>query len=205
MIFTPLSGDASEAYGQDVRRVAAAAGRDPDSIKILSQLMPVVAPTDVEAEEKWRLLQSKLHPDLARSVVEAMLAIDLSQFPLDEPLPELGKTNSIQGYRDAVLSFTKDGRKPTVRELIHEYRGPGTIVGSPATIADYMENQVDSGACDGFALLLQGCPEELNDFVDYVVPELQRRGRFRNEYDNATFRDLLKLGRPRNQFSQACE
>jgi FMN-dependent oxidoreductase (nitrilotriacetate monooxygenase family) len=203
LIFTPLTGEAGRAYRSDVLQIAERAGRKASSVKVLSQLMPVVGATDEEAERKWTWLQSHLDPDIARGVLEAMLAVDLSQFPLDEPLPDLGKTDRIQGYRDAVMSFTKDGRRPTLRELIRDFRGPGTVVGSPKTIADYMEREVDSGVCDGFALLLQGAPEELNDFVDHVVPELQRRKRFRTEYSNTTFRDMLGLERPANQFAAA--
>ncbi|WP_334171887.1 LLM class flavin-dependent oxidoreductase, partial [Sinomonas sp.] len=202
LIFTPLTGEAAVAYSKDIRKIAAEAGRDPSAIKVLSQLMPVVAPTDEEAQEKWLTLQRLLHPDIARGVIESMLGEDISGYPLDEPLPENGQYNGIKGYRDAVLSFRMpDGRKPTVRELIENYKGPGTVVGSPSTIADYMENEIASGACDGFALLVQGLPEELEDFVDLVVPELQRRGRFRTAYPQGTLREQLGFARPHNQFA----
>jgi N-acetyl-S-(2-succino)cysteine monooxygenase len=206
LLFTPLTGPAAVAYSNDVREIAAQAGRNPSSIKVLAQLMPVVAPTDEEAQEKWVTLQQLLHPDIARGAIESMLGEDISGYPLDEPLPETGEWSGIKGYRDAVLSFRMpDGSKPTVRELIENYKGPGTIVGSPSTIADYMENQVASGACDGFALLLQGMPEELEDFVDLVVPELQKRGRFRTAYGQGTFREQLGLARPENQFARTPE
>jgi hypothetical protein len=94
-----------------------------------------------------------------------------------------------------------DGRRPTVRELLTHYKGPGTVVGSPATIADYMENEIASGACDGFCLLVQGLPEELDDFLNLVVPELQRRGRFRTSYPAGTFREQLGFARPQNQYA----
>jgi alkanesulfonate monooxygenase len=202
LIFTPFTGEAAIAYSKEVREIAARAGRDPSAIKILSQLMPVVAPTDDEAHAKWAELQSLLHPDLARGVIESMLREDISGYPLDEPLPETSSPNAIMGYRNAVLSFRMpDGRKPTVRELIQNYKGPGTVVGSPATIADYMEDQIASGACDGFALLMQGVPEELEDFVNLVVPELQKRGRFRTSYSEGTLREQLGFARPQNQFT----
>jgi alkanesulfonate monooxygenase len=202
LIFTPLTGATAVSYSKEVRGIAAQAGREPSAIKILSQLTPVVAPTDEEAQEKWVALQRRLHPDIARGVIETMMGQDISGYPLDEPLPETGQWNGVKGFRDAVLSFRMpDGSKPTVRELIENYKGPGTVVGSPSTIADYMENEIASGACDGFALLLQGMPEELEDFVDLVVPELQKRGRFRTAYDQGTFREQLGFARPENQFT----
>lgn len=201
LIFTPLSGAPAAAYSAEVKQIAADAGRETSSVKVLAQLMPVVAATDEEANEKWLELQRMLHPDIARGVIEAMLGVDISGFDQDKPLPELPPTQGVQGYRDAVLNFRLlDGRVPTVRELIENYRGPGTVVGSPSTIADYMEAEVDSGACDGFALLLQGMPEELEDFVNFVVPELQRRERFRTEYSAGTFRDRLGIERPAGRY-----
>ncbi|MET4901157.1 NtaA/DmoA family FMN-dependent monooxygenase [Paenarthrobacter sp. CC6] len=202
LIFTPLSGEAGIAYRKDIHEVAAQVGRKATDIKVLAQLMPVVAPTDEEAQEKWAELQRLLHPDIARGAIESMLREDISGYPLDEPLPETTSPDAIVGYRDAVLSFRMpDGRKPTVRELIENYKGPGTVVGSPSTIADYMENEIESGACDGFCLLVQGLPEELEDFVNLVVPELQKRGRFRTSYKEGTLRDQLGFARPENQFA----
>jgi alkanesulfonate monooxygenase len=202
LVFTPLNGAAGVAYRNDIRDIAAKAGRGSQAVKVLAQLMPVVAATDAEAEEKWATLQQLLHPDINRGALESMLGEDISGYPQDEPLPETGETSKIQGYRDAVMSFRMpDGRRPTVRELLANYKGPGTVVGSPATIADYMENEIASGACDGFCLLVQGLPEELDDFVNLVVPELQRRGRFRTSYPAGTFREQLSFARPENQYA----
>lgn len=204
LIFTPLSGEAAVRYSQDVRQIAADAGREPGAVKVLAQLMPVVAATDEEAEAKWATLQRLLHPDIARGVIEAMLGEDISGYDLDQPLPDNGQAGVIQGYRQSVTNFRMpDGRVPTVRELLENFKGPGTVVGSPQTIADYMEREVDSGACDGFCLLVQGLPEELDDFVDMVVPELQARGRFHTSYPAGMFREQLGLTRPVNQFASA--
>lgn len=94
-----------------------------------------------------------------------------------------------------------DGSKPTLRETILDWRGPGTIVGSPKTVADYMIAEVDRGACDGFVVLGEVLPESINDYTEMVVPELQRRGRFRTEHqEGETFRDRLGLNRPANRF-----
>lgn len=201
LVFTPLTGHAAAQYRQEILTIAAKGGRSEGAVKTLSQLMPVVGETQAQAEEKWKWLQSQLHPDLARGQIAAMLGIDLAEYPMDEPLPDdLGSNAGIQGYREAVQSFRKpDGTKPTIRELLNTYRGPGTVVGDANTVADYMEAEIDSGACDGFVLLLQGVPEELNDFVRLVVPELQRRGRFRTEYESSTLRERFGFERPSNR------
>ncbi|WP_285314263.1 NtaA/DmoA family FMN-dependent monooxygenase [Pseudarthrobacter sp. fls2-241-R2A-168] len=204
LVFTNASGEAAAAYRNDIHSIAAQAGRKASDVKVLSMLCPVIAPTDEEAQAKWVELQRMLHPDLQRNWIEIGLG-DTSGYSLDEPLPEKPTaTSHSQGFLDAVYNFRMpDGRKPTFGELLENYPGPGTVVGSPSTIADYMENEIDSGACDGFILTMQGVPEELEDFVNFVVPELQKRGRFRTSYgEEMTFRELLGLPRPENQFSQ---
>lgn len=201
IIFTPHTGEGAKEYRREIRQIARSIGRDPDSIKVLSQITPVIAPTQEEADAKWSELQRLAQPDLLRASVEAMSGLDLSNAPLDEPVPEdaMGIMR-VTGYHDAVMDYIRANR-PTVRQLIHDYKGPGTIAGTPSAVADYMEGEVDSGACDGFVMLVQGMPEELEDFVALVVPELQRRGRFRTAYEGVTLREHLGLARPLNQFA----
>jgi len=201
IIFTPHSGEGARIYNRELKALAQEFGRDPTQIKVLSQISPVVAATQTEADAKWEQLQSLTHPELARGTVEAMLGVDLSKADLDAPIPEdIGGIVRVTGYHDAVMDYIRT-EKPTVRQLIHAYKGPGTIVGSPKVVADYIEAEVDSGACDGFVLLIQGMPDELEDFVEFVVPELQRRGRFRTEYEGRTLREHLGLAKPANQFA----
>ncbi|MEW1809957.1 NtaA/DmoA family FMN-dependent monooxygenase [Pseudarthrobacter phenanthrenivorans] len=204
LVFTNASGEAAAAYRKDIHAIAAEAGREPSDVKVLAMLCPVIAPTDEEAQEKWVELQRMLPPELQRSFIELGLG-DTSGFSLDEPLPEKpASTSHSQGLLDALYNFRMpDGRKPTFGELLENYPGLGTVVGSPTTIADYMENEIESGACDGFVVLMQGVPEELEDFVNFVVPELQKRGRLRTSYgEEMTFRERLGLPRPENQFSK---
>lgn len=202
LVFTPLTGAAGKEYRDDIRRLASEAGRDPDSVKVLAQITPVMGRTSQEAEEKWRWLQDRLDPDVALGQLGAMLGFDLSGYPLDEPLPDLPEGQGIAGYRQAAQAMMGD-RRVTLREMVAEVKGAGTVVGSAAVVADYMEAEVASGACDGFILCLQGMPEELEDFVEVVVPELRARGRFRTEYEARTLRGHLALERPVNQFARA--
>jgi alkanesulfonate monooxygenase len=200
IIFTPHTGQAAREYRREIKQLAQSMGRDPDSVKVLSQITPVVGQTQQDADDKWAELQRLAHPDILRATVEAMSGLNLAGLDLDQPIPEdVGGVMRVTGYHDAVMDYIRT-QKPTVRELIHGYKGPGTIVGTPCSIADYMESEVDSGACDGFILLVQGMPEELEDFVDMTVPELQRRGRFRSHYEGKTLRDHLGLSVPYNQF-----
>ena len=86
-----------------------------------------------------------------------------------------------------------------MRELYQRFassRGHSSIVGTPADVADFMENWVATGACDGFNVLPAYYPGGLNDFVDLVVPELQRRGIYRTAYEGTTLRENLGLPRP---------
>lgn len=198
IVFTPHSGEVAKAYYDEVKQAAVEMGRDPDDVKILSQINPIVASTDQAAEAEWQRLQEMLDPRLAISTLEFMLDTDLAGLGLDDPIPvPEGESSRLQGYREAVAHEIKTGN-PTLRDLLHRYRGPGTQVGSAATIADYMETEVDNGSCDGFVLLLQGVPDELESFVEHVVPELQARGRYRAAYDSSTLRGHLGLGRPAN-------
>lgn len=201
IIFTPHSGAAGRAYRNEIRELARQKGRDPDSIKVLSQITPVIGKTQQEADEKWAELQRLAPMEILRATVEAMSGLNLSGANLDEPVPEdaVGIVRTT-GYADAVMDYIREV-KPTVRQLIQEYKGPGTVVGTPQVVADYMESEVDGGSCDGFILLVQGMPEELEDFVDLAVPELQRRGRFRKDYEGKTLREHLGLARPENQFA----
>lgn len=207
LVFTPLSGQAAIDYANRVRSLAAENGRDPSKIRVLEQLLPVVAETDEAAEVKWAEMQSLQNIEVAMSIIQIMLGVDLSGLELDEPVPELEDTNNIRSYREAIMNVRRpDGSKPTLREIVLDWKGPGTVVGSPKTVADWMIAEVDSGACDGFVTLGQAMPDSFNDFFDMVVPELQRRGRFRTEYpEGKTFRERIGLERPANRFVESRE
>lgn len=177
-------------------------GRSPAELKILSALTTYVGRTDDEAKERLATLHSYIHPDVGRAFLSADLGIDLTGLPVDEPIPEAllpESTNKAQAYFDNIIAMIRKDN-PTIRELYEIYaasRGDiNPVVGSPKTIADRMEEWFTEGATDGFMLQIPYLPDGMKEFVALVVPELQKRGLFRNEYEGATLRDRLGLPRP---------
>jgi hypothetical protein len=129
------------------------------------------------------------------------LGCDASDFDLDGPLPEIPESNASKSGRERFVTLAKRDNL-TVRQLaqIAGSFGEPAFVGTPATIADEMEQWLFEEGCDGFNIMFHYVPEGLEDFVDKVVPELQRRGLFRREYEGKTLRENLGSPRPENQF-----
>ena len=195
---------AREFYG-DVKRRMVEAGRDPDHLKILPGMSVYVAPTRAEAQAKLQELQDLLHPELAVSLLSRRIGHDLSGFPLDEPLPQLPENVVISSRSDMILGWSKEGA-PTLRELAMRFassRGHYTLVGTPEEVVDQMQHWFETGACDGFNVLPPFYLGGLEDFVNMVTPELQKRGLFRREYEGSTFRDILGLPKPVSRYAQS--
>ena len=178
-------------------------GRDPASLRILAGLPVLIGRTRAEAEEKHQQLQNMLHPDVGLFRLGTDLEMDLSGLPLDEPILEsqLPKdANLHKAFFDGIVKIIRE-EKPTLRQLYLRYeRGRKTIKGTATDIADVMEHWFQMGACDGFMMQFHTMPGGLKDFVDGVVPELQRRGLFRKDYAGKTLRDHLGLERPPNRY-----
>ncbi len=189
------------AFSADIRARMVAFGRDPEHMKILPGCFVVVGDTAAEAREKRLRLDSLVHYDSAIAQLSINLGCDASVFDPDAPLPEIPPTNASQSGRDRTIAMAqREGL--TVRQLAQRIGGYGglSMVGTPAMIADQMEEWLETRASDGFNIMFPFLPEGLDDFVDKVVPELQRRGLFRTEYEGATLRENLGLPRPANRF-----
>jgi alkanesulfonate monooxygenase len=192
--------DAQRFYA-DVKGRLKALGRSPDSLKILPGVLVVVGRTRAEAQEKIARLDSLVHPDSGVPNLSMRLGVDASGFDLDGPLPEIPPSNASQSGRDTLVALARR-ENLTVRQLAQICGGYGGLqmVGTPGEIADSMQAWLEGEACDGFNVMFHTVPEGLDDFVDLVVPELQRRGIFRREYEGTTLRDHLGLARPGNRF-----
>lgn len=191
----------ARAYYADIKSRAARAGRDPSLIKILPGALVTVAETDEAAREKRALLDSLVHPDSGMAALSIALGTDARAFDLDAPLPDIPETNQSQSGRQRVLERARR-ENLTVRQLAVALGGYGglSFTGSAKTIADEMQHWLESEACDGFNIMFPTIPGGVEDFVRWVVPELQRRGIFRKEYGGTTLREHLGLPRPNNKF-----
>lgn len=199
--------ESARDFYDDLKRRCKAHGRSRDHLKILPGLFTVVAPTQEEAEQRLVELQSLIHPAIGMHRLEMMLGISVSAYPLDEPLPgQLPITNRLQS-RQALLLERAASEKLTLRQLCAEVagsRGHLLAVGSPTAVADLMEQWFTEGACDGFNVCPAYLPGGLDDFVDLVVPELQRRGLFRTDYEGDTLRENLGLPQAPSRWMDDC-
>ena len=199
----PLKG-AQEFYA-DVKGRAAKIGRNPDHIKILPGAFVVVGDSLEEAQEKRLRLDSLVSYDSGIAAVSIALGVDARKFDPDKPLPDdIPETQASKSGRDRVIDLGKR-ENLTVRQIAGRLGGYGGLgmVGTPAIIADQMEEWLTTNACDGFNVMFPYLPGGLDDFVDKVLPELQRRGLFRVEYEGTTLRENLGLPRPENRFFAA--
>jgi alkanesulfonate monooxygenase len=194
--------DDARAFRADIHARMKKLGRDPESLKILPACLVIVGRDKAEAEEKKRLLDSLVHTDSSLPNLSMRIGVDASKFDLDGPLPELPPTNQSQSGQAAVVALAKRDNL-TVRDLARIAGGYGglTMTGSPADIADEMQLWLETGASDGFNIMFHTVPQGVEEFVDQVIPELTRRGIFRETYTGTTLRDHLGLQRPASRWA----
>lgn len=196
--------DEARAFYKNIKSRLPKYGRAPEHFKIMPGIYPVIGQTESEAKEKYDQLSELLHPSVGLALLSSLSGgIDLSQFPVDGPLPELPPTNGNQSRRQLMADLA--GRENlTIRQLytaVAGARGHWTLWGTPEQIADQMEEWFVTDAADGFNVMPPYLPEGLITFAETVVPILQSRGLFRTEYEGRTLRENLGLPRPVNQFS----
>ena len=196
------SVESARAYYVDVKGRMAKYGREPDDLKILPAFCPVVGRTREEAQAKYDQLQALIDPLAGLGSLYSVFG-DLSGYPLDEPVPEnvLGR----QEHRSMSVQLIERARreKPTIRQLFLRSGLTGSAkIGTPADIADSMQEWFEAVACDGFNITPATLPGGGADFVDMVVPELQRRGLFRHEYEGKTLRENLGLRKVISRYSR---
>ncbi|MEK8132633.1 LLM class flavin-dependent oxidoreductase [Paenibacillus filicis] len=199
MIFTvqPTLEDAQLFY-QDIKSRTVSAGRTPESVHILPGLLVIVGNTEEEALEKASELR-QLGP-IERSVMSLsnLLGMDFSIYSLDDPFPKLPEPEQVNAYQSFHKMVRKivDNRTLTLREFLDKYwvgSGQLRVAGTAEQIADVMEEWFVNGAADGFNVMPQLASGGAEDFLDRVVPVLQRRGLFPTAYEKPTLRENLGL------------
>lgn len=187
----------AQAFYRDIKDRVIAKGRKPESVKIMPGLFAVVGRTQEEADAKFAQLQSLIEPKAGLALLGRMIGnFDLSGYPLDGPLPELPETQDGQRSRQQLLTDLAQGENLTIRQLYERIaggRGHFTVVGTPELVADKMQEWFEQGAADGFNFMAPALPGGLDDFLELVIPELQRRGLFRTSYQGSTLRSHLGL------------
>ncbi|HUY20034.1 MAG TPA: LLM class flavin-dependent oxidoreductase [Candidatus Binataceae bacterium] len=201
-VFTGLGTLAEgQRFYADVKGRMEKLGRPRDHLKILPGAFVVVGETLAEAQKKRALLDSLVHYESGIASLSIALGCDASIFDPDGPLPEIPESNASKSGRERMVEMAKR-ENLTVRQLAQRVGGFAglAMVGTPAMIADQMEEWLVTEGSDGFNVMFPYLPGGLDDFVDRVVPELQRRGLFRREYEGTTLRENLGLPRPENRF-----
>ena len=191
--------DNAKASYRVLKDAIASHGRDPDSVVVAPACYAIVGETRTIAEEKYELAESLAQPIDTLSLLSEAINFDFGSKPMDEPFTdaELAKLSGMHGMRDRVIQSSAK-RNPTVRDFV-EHSGRGRLreqplfKGNPKDVADQMELWFTERGCDGFVLAATHMPGAYEDFVRLVVPELQRRGLYRNDYRGTTLRENLGL------------
>lgn len=197
-----------QAFYRDLKARVVAAGRDPQSLKVLPGIVPFIGGTVAEATALEQEFTDLISPAYSLRQLSRMVGVDLTEHSLDAPLPPLPPIEEIQGNKSRyqLVKDLAENENLTVRQLIAKLgggRGHRTFAGTPEQIADEIQLWVENDAADGFNVMPPYLPGGLEDFTEQVVPILQARGLFRTEYDSTTLRGHYGLERPRSRFAAA--
>jgi alkanesulfonate monooxygenase len=196
--------EAARAYYVDVKGRMAKYGRAPDDLKILPGLRPTLGRTTEEAYAKFNELQALLHPLVSLSTLSSTFG-DLSGYPLDGPVP-LDAYGPQELYSSSERLRARVRRdQPTIRELSQQVAGMGgfNVIGTAEEVANVMQAWFEQGACDGFNITPPYLPGGCDDFVEMVIPVLQRRRLFRTAYEGVTLRENLGLPPAVSRYARA--
>jgi FMN-dependent oxidoreductase (nitrilotriacetate monooxygenase family) len=198
----------AQAFYADLKRRLPTFGRRAEDLVIMPGIFAVLGGTEKQAQENYDFIQSLVHPTIAWSILKQHYAgVDLSGYSLDDKAPPLpAHTENNQSRLKLVSELQAKGL--TLRQLylsLATARGHRTVVGTPEQVADAIEEWFTQSAADGFNIMPPILPTALTDFVDQVVPILQRRGLSRTAYEGTTLRDNLGLARPINRFIARAE
>jgi FMN-dependent oxidoreductase (nitrilotriacetate monooxygenase family) len=206
VVFT-AQGDLAEAkaFYRSLKGRLKRYGRDAGAIKVMPGVFPVIGRDRAEAEENYNRLRELTDLNGALALLSDRLGHEVRGFDLDAPLPDLPISDQLRSRAELLTALARR-ENMTVRELaLHAgmARGHGVVRGTPAEVADYLQQWFEEEAADGFNIMPPWFPTQFDLFVDHVVPELQRRGLFRLEYEGRTLRGNLGLPRPPSRYAAA--
>ena len=193
----------AQAFSTSVRSLTSNFRRNKDELKILPGVTVVVGVTEHEAKQKRGQIARLIHPEVALALLQTVIGgFDLSKYPIDGPVPELPETNGPRSRQRLLIRSQLAATSSQLGTRSHRRGGsrPPSFVSSPKQIADDFEEWLAADAADGFIVTPPVLPGSLDDFVSLVVPELQRRGLFRRDYEGSTLRSNLSLPTPRSRY-----
>lgn len=195
--------DTAQEFYRDIKARARGLGRDPDHVLVMPGVSPFVGRTEEEARAKYDRLTSLILEEDGLALLKALTGgtLDVTGLDLDGPLPPQPPTEGMKS-RQALIRQIADENGFTIRQLyqhVASARGHFTVIGTPQSIADTLQEWFENEGADGFNILPPWLPTALDDFVDLVIPELQRRGLFRTAYEGCTLRENLGLPFPVNR------
>ncbi|MCS0495526.1 LLM class flavin-dependent oxidoreductase [Ancylobacter sp. MQZ15Z-1] len=197
----------SRAFYADLKGRMAKFGRAPDQLKVMPGIPVYVGRTEEEADEKLARLGASLNPAAGLSALQLfMTGVDFSGLDLDQPVPA-SRIDSNSNASKAIFGVAEQLLRQegmTLRQMISRWAAQGShtlFKGSPKQVVDQMEEWFSTGAADGFMVMHPVMPHDLTDFVELVVPELQRRGLYREDYSGTMLRDHLGLARPASRYA----
>ncbi len=206
VIFTVHQDKAdAKAFVDDIRARVSGYGRDPAGVKILPGVCPIVAESEQAARAKFAEMAAFQDPKVALRVLSERLGHDLNGYDLDAKLPDLPVSDGMRGHATMLMDMARRDNLTLrqLRDLAGGSMGHRMLFGSPEQVADGLEDWFVSGAADGFNVMPAWMPSGFSDFVDLVVPILQKRGLFRYDYEGTTLRDHLGLTRPASRWATA--
>ncbi|ANY68316.1 nitrilotriacetate monooxygenase [Paenibacillus sp. BIHB 4019] len=204
VVFTACSDKEEAIHFYDaLKGQLAEFGRTADDLKVMPGVMFFIGDTEEEAKAQEAAFNELIVPEASTRYLSRLLNIDLSSYPVDGPLPQIALENNSSRARMVVEMSQKE--QLSIRELGLHFsvaRGHLTVCGTAEQIADQLEDWFLSGACDGFNVMPPHLPGGLEPFVEQVIPLLQERGLFRQNYEGYTLRGHLGLKQPGNRFRE---
>ena len=197
--YSTLEG--GRAFQQRIHTEMAKYGRAPGELAILPGFFPVIGATEEQANRKFMLRQEYLDDEAGVNLIKGLWKVDLHGYRIDDPLPDLPEMQMVAHGQE--VDFNRNGRRMTIREAFHWLASAYahlSVIGTPEQVADSMQAWYQEGGADGFNLYLHSMPSSLEDFVEHVVPILQKRGLMKSDYIGPTLRENLGLARPESRY-----